>query len=159
KKHTGQFRLESKSQDNIDYGKLMLSGLTPDQIFHEVDDNLHPIGVSMRSDIENMRAAKVDVRTALRFEEVYAKVNSSKIVSGLFENQADGGVLLIALVAIGLFSSPWDRKRAIQEAIMIAFLILLILPLLAWFAFTSRFLVICLPLLIIWVAKGAIEFG
>ncbi len=159
KMHTGQFRLEAKSADNFAIEKMLSAGMAPIQAYRLVDDDLRPIGVTMRSDLDVMRATKVSLPTALRLAKAVAPQTLRYFVSVLFEKQALGGVVLIGLVTMGLLRSAWDRKRAVREGFVVAYLACLVLPLLSWWASTSRFAVVFLPVLIVWASNGVEEVG
>jgi hypothetical protein len=113
----------------------------------------------MKSDLDNMKDTKVSLHDAVRFARLIAPENIRNAVSVLLEHQATGGFMMIGLISVGLFASPWDRKRAFQECATLMFLLCLFLPLLTWYAFTSRFVILFLPVLILWAAKGVAEVG
>ena len=159
KVHTGQFRLETKSTINFAVGQMVLAGMTPTQAYRLVGDNLNPVGVSMRSNLDVMQKTRFSVPAAIRFAKFIAPLRIRQAISVLFEHQAVGGVVLIGLVTMGLLGSAWDEKRVIQEGIVVVFLGCLFLPLFSLDGFSSRFLVVFLPVLIIWSAKGAEEVG
>jgi hypothetical protein len=60
---------------------------------------------------------------------------------------------------MGLLGSPWNRRRAVQEGIVLMFLICLFLPLLMLLIFNSRYVIPFLLVLTIWAAKGLVEVG
>ncbi len=64
---------------------------------------------------------------------------------------------VVALAVLGLFGSPWSRRRWKGEALLIATL----LPLLSFWAFfvISRFLVGALPVGLLWAAAGLAHLG
>jgi len=159
KAQTGQFRLEGKSANNFAFGEMRLAGWGWEEAYRKVDDQLNPIGLSVRSELDVLHTTKPDLPTVLRLLKLAASENSRHIVHELLEERAAGGFVLVGLVALGLFSSPWDRKRALQEGIAMAYLLSVFLPLLTVVDyFNTRYILPLLMVLIIWASKGVVEF-
>ena len=79
------------------------------------------------------------------------RANWSEMGNALFSQDLfQPGIIMLA--ALGLFVLPWSRKRLVREAWMLA----TILPLGALLAFfvLSRFLVLAVPIVLIWAAFG-----
>jgi hypothetical protein len=156
KAKTGQFRLEAKSSDNFTYGKMRLAGMAGEPAFRAIDDNLKPIGLSMRTELDVLSTTKFDLRTVLRFVKLAARENGRDVLNDLLEQKASGGFMLVGLVTLGLFGSSWNRARTLQETAVLMFLLLLFLPLLSLVTFwNTRYILPMLLVLIIWAAKGA----
>lgn len=66
--------------------------------------------------------------------------------------------VFILLAALGLFRTRWDKRRAWQEL----YLILLLVSTISGYGFTSmheeRYLVPVLPIILLWSARGIVEF-
>ena len=155
KEKTGHFRIEAKSADNFAYGQMKLTGVAWEPAFRAIDDNLKPIGLSMRTDLDVLQTTKFRLRTLLGFVKLAARDNARSLVHDLFEESFSGGFMLVALVTIGLFGSPWNRKRAVQEAAVLVFLALLFVPLLTLVDyFNTRYILPFLFVFVIWAANG-----
>jgi 4-amino-4-deoxy-L-arabinose transferase-like glycosyltransferase len=160
KAKTGEFRIEAKSADNFAYGTMKLAGVAWEPAFRTIDNNLVPVGLSMRSDLDVLHTTKYNLRTTLRFVKLAARDNARSLVHDLFEESSSGGFMLVALVVMGLFGSAWNRKRAAQEAAVLAFLALLFVPLLTLVDyFNTRYILPFLFVLIIWAANGVAELA
>jgi 4-amino-4-deoxy-L-arabinose transferase-like glycosyltransferase len=159
KVQTGQLRIEAKSADNYSYGKMLLSGMTPAQAFLSIDDDLKPIGVTMKSNLETLQTTKFSLSDILRFAKAAARNNGADLVRGLFVQRAVGGAALLGLVILGLFGSPWSPRRTVSEAILLGFLACLSLPFLTLLIFNSRYVVPFIPVVILWASCGVEQFG
>ena len=160
KTKTGQFRIEAKSADNFAYGQMRLAGVPWEPAYRLIDENLKPIGLSMRTDLDVLQTTKFSLPTALRLVKLAAHDNSRYLVRDLLEQRATGGFVLIGLVTMGLFGSPWSRKRIIQESLVVTFLVLLFLPLLSLVTYwNGRYILSFLMILFLWAAKGAAVFA
>ncbi|HUO24395.1 MAG TPA: glycosyltransferase family 39 protein [Candidatus Aquilonibacter sp.] len=160
KSETGQFRLEAKSSDNFTYGKMRLAGVPWEQAFRQIDDNLQPVGLAMRTDLDVLKTTRFSLPVTLRFVKLAAHDNGRYLVHDLLEETASGGFVLLGLIAIGLFASPWNLSRALQEAAIILFLMLLFLPLLTLVTYwNTRYVLAFLLIAIIWAANGAVALS
>lgn len=65
--------------------------------------------------------------------------------------------VFLPLIIVGLFKAPWDRKRLVHEAFLMASL----LPLVSFLVFfiDVRFFAPALPVLLMWAAQGALNLG
>jgi len=152
--NTGQLRLEAKSSDNYAYGLMRLQGFTPEQAFRSLDDNLNPIGVTMKTDLENMREAHFSIGNTMRFIRVAARTNARELLVGLFRRFSAGGIPMAVLIAFGLLASPWNRRRLAVDGLVLLFVLCQFLPLLSLLIFNSRYVVGFIPALVFWVANG-----
>jgi 4-amino-4-deoxy-L-arabinose transferase-like glycosyltransferase len=77
--------------------------------------------------------------------------NANTLESVLFTRQVFPFYLL-ALVSLGWFAAPWDRRRAVKEGFLLtaALPVLIFLP----FHIELRYFAPALPILVLWVAKG-----
>jgi 4-amino-4-deoxy-L-arabinose transferase-like glycosyltransferase len=152
---TGEFRIEAKSADNFTYGQMRLAGIPWEPAFRAIDENLQPVGLSMRTELDVLSTTKFDLRTALRFVKLAARENSRNVARDLLKQNASGGFVLVGLVALGLFGTPWSRARTLQEAAVGVFLLMLFLPFLSIVTFwNTRYVLAMLLVLIIWAANG-----
>ena len=160
KSHTGQFRLEAKSANNFAFGKMRLAGESWEPAYRRVDDNLNPVGLSMRTDLDVLQTTKFSLPIAAQILRLAAHDNIRSFAGDLLEERAVGGFVLIGLVSLGLFSSPWSRERVAGEMILMVFLLCLFLPILSLVDyFNFRYVVPILLILVLWTAKGIAEFA
>jgi hypothetical protein len=160
KVHTGQFRLEGKSANNYAFGEMRLAGFGWEEAYRKVDDRLNPVGLSMRTELDVLRTTTIDLSKAVRLVKLAGPENSRRIVHDLLEERAAGGFVLVGLVSLGLFASPWDRKRALQEALALVYLVCLFLPLLSVAeSLNTRYILSFLVVVIIWAARGVSGFA
>ena len=65
-----------------------------------------------------------------------------------------GSPLLLGLVVLGLFRSPWSRRRCLHESFLLVMAMACFVPLLTVQFFWYRLILPFFPLLLVWASKG-----
>jgi hypothetical protein len=70
-----------------------------------------------------------------------------------------GSPVPFGLVLIGLFRKPWDWRRLFDEVYLGSVLLVLLFPLLGAHLLQTRYELAVIPVLSLWVGKGAVELS
>lgn len=157
--HAGYLRLEGKSPINYQIGQRMLTGMSYIAAGYEVQDDLTPTGVFVRSDLSVVRSNRINPSEMAQYLFASAKGNGMLALRMVTRAPSFGAPLLGALIVIGFFRRSWRRPRALQEVLLLSVVVCVLLAILSVQFFYMRFLYALLPVLIVWGARGIGEMA
>jgi Dolichyl-phosphate-mannose-protein mannosyltransferase len=158
--HTGQLRFEGKSINNYTIGKRMTSGMDYMEASYGIDENLNEEGPSLKNNLEQLRSVgKISLGEVASYIGMAARKNVKIIYHIVFSSPAFGSPILITLVILGIFGTPWSRERINREGFLFLVLLFVLVSLLAVQHFWDRYAFVVLPFLILWASKGIEEFS
>lgn len=157
--HTGHFRLEGKWNINYTIANRALAGMNREEAPYGLASDasvagplLDPFRFAAYTPYPHALADKIKTLWGM------AQINR-KTLTGALLDHALGSPLVLALVPIALFRKAWTRRRLFHESIIIC---IALSVLFFWITSSSaefRYVFPLVPLGVLWVAKGAEEFG
>ncbi len=154
---TGQFRLETKSADNLAQAQAQAAGVPTGELFWGVDPDLTERGINLRSNLDVMKTTHAGSEGLLRNLIVGAEVNWPRVLRGLGEHGSTGGLPFVALAVLGLFAAPWSVRRLWHEAMLFASCAVFFVALTTLHVFWERYLIPFIPFMAVWVALGLVR--
>ena len=157
--HTGQIRLQGKSEVNYVIAERLNSGLDPNEASWGLNQNGGPEGPLLNPNrYIGSRPYPHDLRAMLHSLLVSARRNQYALRHLPFFPFLFWPLFLTALAAS--FQYSWNRERLARETLLICFFVLACLPLIIVPVFSlGRILLPLLPLVLLWSSKGIEELS
>lgn len=155
---TGQWRLEGKSPLNYAAGLRMLSGLDAAEAQYGVKSDLTEHGVWIQPNVSIIQAADFSAYE-LWF---YLRGRATEVVKYLIDvtsHTSFGSPPLFFFAMYGLFRRPWRRQLAADHLFLLIVLGISSAALFFIYYMTDRFLLLFVPVLVVWASKGILELG
>jgi 4-amino-4-deoxy-L-arabinose transferase-like glycosyltransferase len=154
---TGQFRWEGKSPINLALSMAKIEMLNYDQVALGINQDLEEVGVYNRPNLDVIKSSKIPLQKVIHIAIANGLHNLPMLVIGI-SSDAFGSALLVGLVVLGLFGRSWDRELMISQFYLL-FVVLGVpcLGLLTIFRVDNRFLLLLLPVMIIWASRGIVQ--
>jgi len=156
-KNSGKFRVEAKGSLSYAWGTKMRAGMSYNEAATKIRDDLSGEGVFMKSYNETLKEASYTPRDLILYLLSSAPRNVKRIYEALATFQTQGAPVLFILAVIGLLRTAWDRRRLVNEGILLVSGLTMVLVLLSVQAFWPRFFHPFMALLLLWGGKGADE--
>ena len=153
--HTGQWMISGKTNITWRAGGWRDEGKSLDEIYNGLDSSGTQINSLSAERFQGDVLGTVIAEPSLLVKRVIRSAGSLK---ENFFTRTNFWWGLTPLVILGLFREPWSRRRLRYEAFLltiIAILLAVFLP----FGFLARFFAPAFPVLLMWTAKGALEWG
>lgn len=154
---SGKFRLEAKGSLVYAWGTKMNAGMSYTEAAMKVADDLTPDGVFMKSNYEALNASRHTLHDLILYVLHSAPKSLRKVYDTIVTAQTSGAPILVILALIGLFRAPWDRRRLVNEGILLLAGSMMVFVLLPVTAFWPRYFHSFMALLILWGANGVNE--
>ncbi len=154
---SGKFRLEAKGSLVYAWGTKMNAGMSYTEAAMKVADDLTPDGVFMKSNYEALNASRHTLHDLISYVLHSAPKSLRKVYDTIVTAQTSGAPILVILALIGLFRAPWDRRRLVNEGILLLAGSMMVFVLLPVTAFWPRYFHSFMALLILWGANGVNE--
>ena len=154
---TGQFRWEGKTPLNYPIVASQIAGIDPSELEFAISEDLEEKGLFNRSNLTVIESTKFNFAQVLHTTLANAPSSLSYITKTIAATAGLGSPPLFGLVVLGLFGRPWNRELMISQFYFI-FVILGVasLSLLSVSVIYLRYLLLFLPVLIIWASNGVI---
>jgi 4-amino-4-deoxy-L-arabinose transferase-like glycosyltransferase len=156
---TGRLRIEAKGTLAYVWGSRINAGMSYDESVAAIGPDLSGQGVFMRPNLEVLQSTSYSAGDMMRYLAQAAPRNVKTIIVALTESLVLGAPLLLPLVVLGLFRTPWERRRTIHEGVLLLLLAITVLALLSVQAFWFRYFYALLGPLIVWAGRGSHELG
>jgi 4-amino-4-deoxy-L-arabinose transferase-like glycosyltransferase len=154
---SGKFRVEAKGSLVYAWGTKMNAGMTYTEAATKIGENLSAEGVFMKSNYETLNTTPHTLRNLISYVLHSAPRSLRTIYSTIATSQSNGAPVLFVLAVIGLFRTVWDRRRLVEEGILLLAGFMMVLALLPVTAFWPRYFHSFMALLLLWGGKGADE--
>jgi 4-amino-4-deoxy-L-arabinose transferase-like glycosyltransferase len=157
---TGQFRIEGKGPIIYASDRSIASGLNPSDVMYGIDQNLNGRGVWMVSNMAVIQSTKMSVAGVIQVAEAGVKLALPQHLKTITVAPSFGSLALFGLTLLGLVFTTWDRKTIWDQLFL--FMVLGVSGFLTLFhpyVVSQRFVFLFLPVMIIWAAKGIVEFS
>ena len=153
--HAGHIRIEGKSVLNLDIGLRMKSGMSHTAAADAIDRNLKQTGPELDQAyyFEPPGRAKPGFGTVALFG-LQNLVRHVREIAHVILSPLCGTVALSLLAAFGFCAGPWSRRRVWNQAILVAYGVVIAIALASVFHFWDRYFVGFVSLLIVWAANG-----
>ncbi len=153
--HAGHIRIEGKSVLNLDIGLRMKSGMSYTVAADAIDRNLKQTGPELDQAyyFEPPGRAKPGFGTVALFG-LQNLARHVREIAHVIISPLCGTVALSLLAAFGFCAGPWSRRRVWNQAILVAYGVVIAIALASVFHFWDRYFVGFVPLLIVWAANG-----
>jgi 4-amino-4-deoxy-L-arabinose transferase-like glycosyltransferase len=154
---TGQFRWEGKTPLNYPVVASQIAGINPSEVEFAISEDLEEKGIWNRSNLSVIKSTEFNFAQVIHTTLANAPSSLSyiaKTISGI----GFGSPPLLGLVVLGLFGKPWDRELMISQFYLL--FVLLGVPSLSSLSvgiIFPRYLLLFLPVMIIWASNGAIQ--
>jgi len=158
-RETGKFRIEAKGTLAYAWGERINRGMSYAEAVKGIGDDLSEQGVFMRPNRDVITSTSYTLRDYGRFLGRAARRNASTISQTVSAETSFGAPVLFALVVLGLFAQPWNRRRVVLDGALVASAALLIAVLLTVQDLWLRYFFSLLGLMLIWAAQGAVALG
>jgi 4-amino-4-deoxy-L-arabinose transferase-like glycosyltransferase len=157
---TGQFRIEGKGPIIYASDQSIASGLNPSDAMYGIDQNLDGRGVWMVSNMAVIQSTKMSVAGVIQLAEAGVKLALPQHLKTITVAPSFGSLALFGLTLLGLVFTKWDRKTTGDQLFLFMVLgVTGLLPLFHPYVVSQRFVFLFLPVMIIWAAKGIVEFS
>lgn len=155
---TGHARIEAKSAVNYVLGTRMAQGMSYEEAANGLGPNLREDGPELGTGFYATHPGIADpsLSQRLRFA-LGAFAPQMKSLLRTLVSRAFGTPLLLLLAAAGLFTGPWNRRRAAREAILVAFVALDVAALCSLHHLWPRYALPVVPFLAIWAGRALNE--
>lgn len=151
---TGQWRLEGKSPLNYLTISRLLEGANLHEVACRVDDDLNERGIWNQAAVVTVRSARFEPREVGRYILARSKEAFQYPKDQLTGSLVFGSPPLFALAMVGLFRRRWDGEAAANQLVLLAVLGASCGALLWIHYFSIRFLLVFLPILLVWASNG-----
>jgi 4-amino-4-deoxy-L-arabinose transferase-like glycosyltransferase len=155
--HTGAIRIEGKGALAYAWGTRMNSGMSYQEATTKIADDLTGVGVYMMPYSELLNTTSYSFKDLLAYLLRSAPRNLKIIYYELMTTQSQGAPLIWVMAVLGLVRSPWDRKRLMNEGILLLSVVIMVLTLLSVQSLPPRYYHSIVGILLLWTAKGADE--
>jgi 4-amino-4-deoxy-L-arabinose transferase-like glycosyltransferase len=155
--NSGKFRVEGKGSLAYAWGMKMRAGMGHIEAETKIRDDLSGEGVFMKSNYEVFNETSYTPRDLILYVLHSAPKNLKTMYETLATSEPLGAPPLFILCVIGLLRTAWDRRRLINEAILLLTGLSIVLALLSVQEFWPRFFHPFIGLLLLWAGKGAEE--
>jgi 4-amino-4-deoxy-L-arabinose transferase-like glycosyltransferase len=156
--NSGKFRIEGKGSILYAWGTKLDAGMSVTETFTKIGEDLSEEGVFMKSNYDALNAASYTPFDMIAYFLRSAPENLKTIYYGLWDSRSAGAPVLFMLVFIGLLRTAWDRRRVVNEGILLITGLVIMLTLLTvrggWML---RYFYFFMGLLLLWAGKGAEE--
>ena len=156
-RETGSLRLEGKSIMNYTIGERRNAGIPPHEAALGIGPNLSEDGPQLSPNHFIAAARRAPSARELASYWVESARRNKKTLPDLLLSPPFGSLLVIGLMVLGLFSRPWHRPRAVQEAVLIGVALGHLLLLLGLHLIRTTYLLPLMAVLLFWVSKGVDE--
>ena len=157
--HIGALRFDGKGVMNYTIGERRNSGMSHAQASLGIGPNLSEDGPQLSP---NHFVATVQQFPSLRELATYWVKSARRNEPALFDQLSSpvfGSVVGISLIALGLFGRPWDKRRAMCEAILLGISLAHVLLLLGLHTMLFRYVLPVMTISLLWVSKGIDELA
>ncbi len=151
------FRVEGKGALAYAWGTRMNSGMSYQEATTKVADDLTGVGVYMMPYRQLLNTTSYSLKDLLAYLLRSAPRNLKIIYYELITTQSQGAPLIWVMAVLGLVRSPWNRKRLMNEAILLLGVVIMVLTLLSVQSLPARYYHSIVGILLLWAAKGADE--
>ncbi len=156
--NSGKFRIEGKGSILYAWGSKLDAGMTYTEVLTRIGDDLSDEGVFMKSNLEALNAVSYTLHDMILYILRGAPQNLRTILYGNANSESEGAPVFFLLVFIGLLGTAWDRRRLVDEGILLATGLVIVLTLLTVRGgFPLHYFHSFMGLLILWAGKGAEE--
>jgi 4-amino-4-deoxy-L-arabinose transferase-like glycosyltransferase len=155
---TGQWRLEAKTPQNYAASLEVLRGAEVEEAEFGVDSDLTERGVRIVSNLSVLQAADFDARDLVNYLRGKAK-HVVKYHLEVMKFTGFGSPPLLFFAMYGLFRRPWRRELAAKQILLLSVLGVSSAALFFAYFLTDRFLLIFVPILVVWAARGIVELA
>jgi 4-amino-4-deoxy-L-arabinose transferase-like glycosyltransferase len=155
---TGQWRLEGKTPNNYAAAFRIATGATLEEATFGVEPDLTERGARIVSNLSAIQTTAFDAHDLLTYLRARTKVVVKYLLT-VPTLTGFGAPALVFLALYGLFSRPWRREVAAEQLILLAILGITSAALLFAYFMTDRFLLMFVPVLIVWAARGIGELA
>ena len=156
---TGQWRLEGKSPLNYTTARETLGGRDPHDAQYGVDSDLTERGVWIQANLSTIRSARFKPQEVAR----YCLAKSKSILDYSKDTIANtaffGSPMLFAFAVLGLFRRPWHPEAIANHLFLLMLLSVATVALFGIYYLSIRFLLVFLPVLLLWASNGIIELA
>ena len=155
----GQFRVEAKTAFNLPTELRMHHGMTGYEAQLRVYPDLSKGGIAWQSSVDAIKSYSVNIGELSSLLASRAKTvakDASAVIGGSF---ALGSPALFGLAILGLFSRPWPRRIAVDQAHFAILLALVPFGMLFTHNEDIRLYIVVVPVLCLWAAYGVILFA
>src|ERR1700720_937625 len=152
---TGQFRWEAKTSINLAVAMPEIAGSNVDQVTLGISKELEDLGVYNESNLSVIKSNKFSFRDIIHVAFANG-LNNLHRAPGMM-SQAFVSPLLVSFVVLGLFGIPLQRALTIRQCCLL--LEILWFPWLALVGSSfvdTRYILLFLPVMIIWAANGIV---
>ena len=156
---TGQWRLEGKSPLNYTTAWETLQGRDPYDAQYGVDSDLTERGVWIQANLSTIRSARFQPRDVARYCFAKSKAILDYSKDYLANGTIFGSPMLFAFAVLGLFRRPWHREAAANHLFLLMLLFVATVALFGIYYLSIRFLLVFLPVLILWASNGILELA
>jgi len=156
--NSGKFRIEGKGAILYAWGSKIDAGMSITEALTKIGDDLSDQGVFMKSNSEALNAASYTLHDMISYLLRAAPENLKTIYYAIWDSRSAGAPVLFLLAFIGLLGTAWDRRRVVNEGILLVTGLVIVLTLLpirgGWML---RYFYSFMGLLLLWAGKGAEE--
>ena len=148
-------RIEGKSLVNLDIGMRMNQGMSYGVAADAIDRNLNQLGPELDQNyyFEPHGRTKPAFGTVAVFV-LHNFVRHIREIVHVTISRLCGTAIFALLLAFGFVAGPWSRRRMWNQAILVAYGIVIAVSLASVFHFWDRYFVGFVPLVIVWAANG-----
>jgi 4-amino-4-deoxy-L-arabinose transferase-like glycosyltransferase len=156
---TGQFRWEGKAPINLALSMPFITGINSNAAEYGISADLEESGFANRSNFSVITATQFRFRDIIRVVIFNGPRNFRRLMSEVSGGGFLGSPILFVLAILGLFKEPWSHKSIISQIYLlivvlgVASLSLSLVPVCCLY---SRYLLLFLPVMIIWAANGVV---
>ena len=152
---TGKVRIEAKGTLAYQWGSRINAGMPYEEAANGIGEDLSDQGVFMRPNLEVINSASYTTREYLAYLLTAARRNIPQIRDVIVNEPAFGSYFFFALMVLGLFGAPWEKRQLAPAGILLATTAMTIVVLLTVQQLWFRYFYSLLGLGLIWGAKGA----
>jgi 4-amino-4-deoxy-L-arabinose transferase-like glycosyltransferase len=148
-------RIEGKSLVNLDIGLRMNQGMSYTIAADSIDRNLNQTGPELDQNyyFEPPGRAKPAFGTVATFA-LHNLTRHVREIARVTASRLCGTIVFALLAAFGFFAGPWSRRRAWNQAILVAYGAVVVVGLASVYHFWDRYFVGFIPLVVVWAANG-----
>jgi 4-amino-4-deoxy-L-arabinose transferase-like glycosyltransferase len=153
---TGQFRWEGKTPLNYALAASQVANMIPGEVEFAISGDLEEKGIWNRSNLSVIKSTEFNFAQVIHTTLTIAPSTLSYIAKTI-TGAGFGSPPLFGLVVLGLFGKPWSRELIISQFYLL-FVLLGVpsLSLLSVGIMYPRYLLLFLPIMIIWASNGVI---
>jgi hypothetical protein len=154
---TGQFRWEGKTPRNIALMIPYITGGNSDEAEYGISNSLEEVGLSNAPYLPVIANHKLAFADVMKFLISHGPRNYHYLINAVSTSDF-GSPILFGLVILGLFGQPWVAKSIISHVYLL--FVVLGVPFLSFalvsYGMDTRYVLLFLPVMIIWAANGIV---